>query len=239
MTRWLLWVISCWCGVACSGSGTRSESDSISLKAFEFSEYCAETGALHCDRCRADVEDEREECFRVCAALAERTGSSTCFASCESSRSSCDAQCSLDPDECAVSGFRFEPSLPADAVIAAACTSANVRNRSCRQSPIRTDCDQSSRLERPETAQVYACLSELECDADGKPCLARLGSSSFGASLAESCLDEPLEDALISAVNAAAVWARAEVLDDAAVCSEQACSEQRFAACVQAWVGAL
>jgi hypothetical protein len=239
MTRWPFLAISCWCGVACTGSGTPSESDSISLNAFEFSEYCAETGAVRCDRCRADVEDEREECFRVCAALAERTGSSTCFASCGSPRASCDAECSLDPDECAVSGFRFEPSLPADVVIESACTSANVRNRGCQQSPIRTDCEQSSRLERPETAQVYACLSELDCDADTKPCLARLGTSSLGASLAESCPDESLEEALISAVDRAAVWARSEVLDDAAVCSKQACSEQRFAACVQAWVSAL
>jgi hypothetical protein len=239
MARWLFLVIACWCGVACSRSGTPSESDSISLKAFEFSEYCAETGALRCDRCRADVEDEREECFRVCAALAERTGSSTCFASCESRSASCDAECGLDPDECAVSGFRFEPSLPPDATIESACTSANVRNRGCRQSPIRTDCQRSSRLERQKTAEVYACVSALECDADAEPCLARLGTSGFGASLAESCPDEPLEKALISAVNRAAVWARAEALDDAAVCSEQACSEQRFAACVQAWVSAL
>jgi hypothetical protein len=238
MTRGLLLVISCWCGAACSRSGTPSES-LISLKAFEFSEYCAETGALRCDRCRADEEDAREECFRVCAALAERTGSTTCFASCESWRSSCDVECSLDPEACATSGFRFEPSLPADAVIESACTSANVRNRGCQQSPIRTDCEHSSRLERPETAQVYACLSELECDADAKPCLARLGASNFGASLAESCPDEPLEEVLISAVNRAAMWAREEVLDDVAVCSVKACSERRFAACVRAWVSAL
>lgn len=239
MTRWLVLVLSGWCGVACSGSGTPSESDSISLNAFEFSEYCAETGALRCDRCRADVEDERGGCLRVCAALAERTGSSTCFASCGLPSASCDAECSLDPDECAVSGFRFEPSLPADAVIEAACASANVRNRGCRQSPIRTDCEASSRLERPETAQVYTCLSALACDADVKPCLSRLGESTFGAALADSCPEEALDQALIAAVNRAAVWAREEVLDDAAVCGEQACSEQRFSACVQAWVGAL
>jgi hypothetical protein len=209
------------------------------LNAFEFSEYCAETGAMRCKRCRDDADDERDECLRVCAALSERTGASTCFASCEVPRPSCDAECALDPDECAAPGFRFLPSLPSDTALEAACASANLRNHGCRQGPVRTDCGTSSRLERPEAAAVYECVAELECDAVSKPCFSLLGESNSGESLAASCPGEPLDEALVSAVNRAAVWVLPEVLEDARVCSEQACSKRRFSACVQAWVGAL
>lgn len=239
MTRWLLLVVSCWFGTACSGAETTVESGALALNAFEFSEYCAETGAMRCERCRAEAEDERGECFRVCAALSERTGSSTCFASCEVPRASCDAECALAPDECAAPGFRFQPSLPGDASIEAVCTSANLRNQGCRQAPVRTDCEASGRLERPEAAAVYECLAELECGAVAKSCFWELGVSTFGESLAASCPSEPLDEALVSTVNRAAVWVLPEVLEDARVCSERACSERRFSACVQAWVGAL
>ena len=123
--------------------------------------------------------------------------------------------------------------------MASACARANSRNRACRQSPLRTDCESSARLEREEAAEVYRCLAELECGASPNVCVSRLGESMFGASLAESCASQPLEAALISAVNRAAVWVRPEVLSDALICAEQACSTQRFSACVQAWVGAL
>ncbi len=239
MTRWLILMVSCWLGAACSGAGTTGETGAIALKAFEFSEYCAETGAMRCERCRGEADDEREECLRVCAALSERTGSSTCFASCDVTRRSCDAECSLESNECAAPGFRFQPSLPSDAAIEAVCKSANLRNQGCRQGPVRTDCEASSRLERPEVAGVYDCLAELECSAAAKACFSRLGESSFGESLAASCPSEALDEALVSAVNRAAVWVLPEVLEDARVCSERACSERRFSACVQAWVGAL
>ena len=239
MARWLVLLVWCGCGVACSGAEAPAEVDALALNAFEFSEFCAETGAMRCERCRSDAAEGREQCLRVCAALAARTGASTCFASCELPAPSCDPECALAPDECAAPGFRFQPSLPADRTIEAACTSANARNRGCRQGPLRTNCETSSRLERSEVVEVYECLSELTCGAVAGPCLAELGDSTFGALLADSCPSEPLAETLVSAVNRAAVWLRPEVLDDAGVCTEQACSEGRFSACVQAWASAL
>lgn len=239
MTRWLVLLLSSGGGVACSAAEEPRRPDVLSLKAFAFSEYCAETGGDRCARCSSDVEAEREECFHVCAALAQRTGSSACFATCGHPQQSCDVECGLDPAECAVPRFRFEPLLPRDGAIEAACTRANARNRACRQGPVRTDCEASSRLERTEAAEAYECLAALACGADPAPCVAGLGESDFGDLLASSCASEPLDGSSISAVNRAAVWVRAEVLDDALVCTEQACSEQRFSACVQAWVGAL
>lgn len=239
MARWLAWMLACGCLPGCSGGGAPAEPGSTFLSAFEFSEFCAETGAESCERCRDDIADERDECLRVCAALAERTGSSECFASCRVERAVCETECGLEPNTCAVPGFRFEPSLSQDPAIESACTSANARNLRCRRAPGRLDCAEKSRLERPEAAQVYACLAALECDADTADCTAALGRSEFGTELAEQCPSEPLDDALITAVNRAAIWVRPEALADAAVCAERACSERRFSACVQAWLSAL
>jgi len=238
MSRLFVWVLAGGCLCGCS-DGAPAESRSSSLNAFEFSEYCAETGTESCDRCRDRIDEERDECLRVCAALAERTGSSECFASCRVERAVCEPECRLEPSSCAAPGFRFEPSLSRDPALESACASANARNLRCRQAPARMDCAAKSRLERSEAAQVYACLAELECGADTDPCLETLGESELGASLAAACPADPLDEGLISALNRAAVWARPEVLADAAVCAERACFERGFSACVQAWMSAM
>jgi len=239
MARWLVLTLWCGCGFACSEGGGSAGPQSLTLKAFEFSEYCAESGGERCERCRADLDLELEACFRVCAALAERTGSSACFASCGVQPELCDDECGFEPGECAVPGFRFRPRLPVDAAVDSACAAANSRNRACRAAPIRTDCAWSSQVEHEAAASAYACLAELPCGAPVEPCLSGLGESTFGESLADACPSEPLDEALIATVNRAAVWVRDEALDDAFACSEHACSERRFQACVQAWVGAL
>jgi hypothetical protein len=206
----------------------------VRLQTLALVDFCTRTGAQSCELCHAEYSASRAECMRSCASLARNTGDVSCAATCNF-KDSCEYDCSRDEESCTRRDFRFVPIGERNPDIFDACQAAVAHDEACGEQNVLTACDTFSRIEQPEAADAYRCVSELQCGADSFSCFILLRRSSLGDQVADRCPSIARSQPLMDALDAVGSWELEETVEDLAACDEY-CETHRFEDCIRAWL---
>jgi hypothetical protein len=207
----------------------------VRLKTLELVDACLEDGDQACELCRARGRSRVSECFSSCSNIAARTGNSSCYNVCGDLGGNCDFDCSGDPSACRRRGFQFRAIGPRDADVGDACDAAVARDQACKEQNVLPMCRISERVEKPEATDAYLCVSKLQCGRPSDDCLATLhGSIYLGQEAKARCPEAKLSPSLVETLDAVGGWARDEVIEDLAVCSQFDCLYE-YEDCLTAW----
>lgn len=158
-----------------------------------------------------------QDCYTLCA------GASFSGCSCDSvCESHCTYSCYGDEEEtCVNDGYEFEPG-PRDAAIAESCADYAARVQACGGEADPSLCETFAHVERPEAADAYACLADLECDEDSAGCV--LGTSTLGreaCGVVEGICNTACNEEWAAFVDEEGAWVRPDVANALRVCFDE------------------
>lgn len=223
--------------VAC-GSGSGSDGGPGELNGARAQSYTLSCTESSCDSCRDDADDRYSECLRLCS---DPYAPSDCFSQCPSiGDSSCPYACGAN-ERC--EEWKADLPLPErDESFFAACTQFGRTCTEAGEKFVDARCDQEARLQQPQFADEYACVTDHACDRDGAAhCRTTLKPGTMGTALckrAKSCGEpcRPADEKYMSDeefINSLEGKLRPSLVDVAMRCAaEKECA--KFAACRKA-----